>query len=104
MKEHPLPINKGILLMFAIIGFLMLIISTYLKITKSEINLDLLLVIALVLQFFPWIIVFIDIFRNQIQNKLMWFVGMFALSSLTVVLYLITRKNHVRLHSRLKNI
>ena len=107
MKEHKLPIPKKILLTLAIIGFLIVIIGTYLKLTNkdfSENYSQLGIGIALIFQIVPWFVVLIDLIRNQIRNKTMWFVGMFAFGSLTVILYLINREKHLRLYKRFETI
>ena len=107
MKEHKLPIPKEILLALAIIGFLLVIICTFLKITNkdfSENYSQLGIGIALLFQIVPWFVVLIDLIRNQIRNKIMWFVGMFAFGSLTVILYLINREKHLRLYKRFETI
>ena len=107
MEEHKLPIDKKILLTLAIIGFAIVIISAYPKITNknfAENYSQLTLGGALLFQIIPWFVVLIDLIRNQIRNKLMWLVGMFAFSSLTVVLYLINREKHLRLYKKFKTI
>ncbi len=107
MKEYELPINKKILLTLAILGFALVIISTYLKITDknfAENNSQLFIGIALLLQIVPWIVVLIDLIKNQIHNKIMWFVGMFAFGSLTTIIYLLNREKHLRLFKRFKNV
>ena len=107
MKEHKLPIPKKILLTLAISGFLILIIGTYLKLTNknfSENYSQLAIGIALVFQIVPWFVVLIDLIRNQIRNKTMWFVGMLAFGSLTMILYLINREKHLRLYKRFETI
>lgn len=107
MKEYKLPINKKILLTLAISGFAIVIISAYLKITDknfAENFSQLALGIALIFQIVPWFVVLIDLIRNQIRNKLMWFIGMFAFGSLTVILYLINREKHLRLYKKFKTI
>ena len=106
MKEHKLPIPKKTLLALAIIGFLLVIICTALKITNKDFseNSQLGIGIALLFQIVPWIVVLIDLIRNKIRNKIMWFVGMFAFGSLTVILYLINREKHLRLYKRFETI
>lgn len=107
MKEFKLPISKNILLTLAIFGFLIIIISTYLKTTKQDFSQNysqLGIGIALLFQIVPWFVVLIDLIRNQIRNKMMWFVGMFAFGSLTVILYLINREKHLRLYKRFETI
>lgn len=107
MKEFKLPISKNILLTLAIFGFLILIIFTYLKTTKQDFSQNysqLGIGIALLFQIVPWFVVLIDLIRNQIRNKMLWFVGMFAFGSLTVILYLINREKHLRLYKRFETI
>ena len=101
MKEHKLLIPKKILLPLAIIAFLIVIIISYFKLTNktfSENYSQLGLVIALIFQFIPWFVVLIDLIKNNIRNKTMWFVGMLAIGTLTTILYLINREKHLRLY------
>lgn len=107
MKKYELLINKKILLTLAIIGFAFVMVSVYLKITDknfAENYSHLFIGIALLFQIIPWITVLIDLIRNQIHNKLMWFVGMFAFGSLTTILYLLNREKHLRLYKRFNNL
>ena len=107
MKEHKLPIPKEILLTLAIFGFLIVIISAYLKIYNKDFSQnysELGFGIALLFLILPWFVVLIDLIRNHIRNKIMWFVGMFAFGSLTVILYLINREKHLRLYKKFETI
>lgn len=107
MKEYKLPINKKILLILAFIGFFFVMVSTYFKITNenfSENYSDLFLGIALLFQIIPWIIVLVDLIKNRIHNKLLWFIGMFAFGFLTTILYLLNREKHMRLYKRFENV
>lgn len=46
----------------------------------------------------PWFVVRIDLIKNNIRNKPMWFVERFAIGTLTTILYLINREKHLRLY------
>lgn len=107
MKEYELPINKKILLTLAILRFAFVMFTIYMKITDknfAENYSHLFIGIAFLLQIIPWIVVLIDLTRNRIHNKTMWFVGMFAFGSLTTILYLLNREKHLRLYKRFKNV
>ncbi|WP_124641706.1 MULTISPECIES: hypothetical protein [Amniculibacterium] len=107
MKEHELLINKKILLALVIIGFVLVTVSIYLKIINknfSENYSHLFLGIGLLIQLIPWIVVLIDLIRNQIHNKILWFVGMFSFGSLCIILYLLNREKHLRLYKRFRNV
>lgn len=107
MIEHKLPINKTILLTLASIGFILFLISIYLKITNqnfAENYSGLFLSIVLLFQLLPWLIVLIDIIKNHLNNKLMWYIGMFSFGSITVIIYLFNREKNLRLSKKFKNL
>lgn len=101
MKEYKLLINKKILLGLAIIGFVILATTTFLEILNNDFSGDyprLIQGIGIAFMIVPWVNVLIDILRNPIKNKFMWFVGLFTPGPLTMFLYLINRETHLRLY------
>ena len=105
MKEHSLFIDKKIILPFAIISLIGLFVSLLSKTYQIESPyLDLVIYIALVLQLITWMVVIVDIIRNPIHNKTMWYTGMLVMGPLTSSLYLINREKHLRLYKKFKTI
>ncbi len=107
MKEYKLPTNKNFLLSLSVTAFVLMIFSTYLKITDgnyAQNNADLIIAIAMFFHIILWFVIIIDMIRNQIKNKTMWIVGMFMFSSITLITYLITRENHLQTDRKFKSI
>jgi hypothetical protein len=107
MKEHKLFIDKTIILPIAMFSFMGLFISFLSKTHQIEFEspyLDLAISFTVVLQFITWMVVIVDIIRNPIHNKTMWYMGMIVMGPLTAILYLINREKHLRLFKRFKTI
>ncbi|WP_417427951.1 hypothetical protein [Halpernia sp.] len=97
-KQHALLIPREILLLMAIVGFLLTLFGALLKITHwsfGPLNTDIALSVGVIFSFITWFVVLIDLFRNKIQSKLIWIIGMFLMGSVISILYLIYRKNYV---------
>ncbi|MBS1549942.1 MAG: hypothetical protein JSS94_08790 [Bacteroidetes bacterium] len=98
MKEQPLYLNKKTALVMATLGLLSFAFSFYLKFNTSQSDLssiDFILGIGALLQFVVWLIVMVDIIRNPIHNKWMWYISLFTFAPLACILYLINRDKHM---------
>lgn len=97
MKYNLLIPNKY-LFPLAIIGFLIVLMGAYLKITHFSIEFitgNSTLLVGGAITILVWIVVFIDILRNNVKNSLLWVIIMLSLGSLAPILYLINRKSFV---------
>jgi hypothetical protein len=98
-EESKLPINNRILLSTTLIGFFIVLLGSYLKITHdlaTEPYLELILGLGVLIHFVSLIIVIYDLVRNPIRNKFMWFFGFLVLGSIAIILYLINRNALIR--------
>lgn len=97
MKYNLLIPNKY-LFPLAIIGFLIVLMGAFLKITHFNIYFftgNSTLLVGGAITILVWIVVFIDILRNNVKNSLLWVIIMLSLGSLAPILYLINRKSFV---------
>lgn len=103
--EHALPIERKKLLWMVVICSGFFIAVTRSKFTYYFINnicFKLIWGIALLFLLSAWIVVFIDIARNKIRNKIMWYLALLYLGILPVILYLIYRDAHLRAYRNLR--
>lgn len=86
--------DKNILIA-AFIGVIITFIGAFLKITHFNIGIftgNSVLLISLLITFFIWILVFIDIFRNSTKKSLLWIIGMLLFINITPIIYLIYKR------------
>lgn len=96
--KNRLPIGKKYLIIISLISFLIIIASAFRRISvqpELKSQTDAFLIIGMVLGFIVWIVVLVDILKSRLDNKLLWIIGMFSFSFPVVILYLISRKNHL---------
>lgn len=96
---RPLLINRKTALALALTAFVLVILGSLLKMNQTEIasflHSNVVLGIGLALHFTAFFVVLYDLIVNPVRNKIMWLIGIFIFSSVTVIFYLITRDNHL---------
>ncbi len=100
-EQSSLLIDRKLLLGLFIIGLLLGMAGLFIKYTKGTPITDVTTTISTenilfevgVISFFAvWIVVIIDMFRNDIKKKALWLTGMFAFFFIVPVVYLLTIK------------
>ncbi len=91
---HPLIISKKILLPLIIVGLLMTLIGSYMKLSHYRSGFlpnNVLIGIGLALCLFVWVFAVSDAVRNKIKNPWMWFVAFLFFGSIASLIYLLNR-------------
>lgn len=100
-EQSSLLIDRKLLLGMFVIGLLLGVAGLFIKYSKGTSIVDVATTISTenilfevgVISFFAvWIVVIIDIFRNDIKRRALWLTGMFAFFFIVPVVYLLTVK------------
>ena len=93
--KHNLLISKKYILPIAILGFIIILLGAFFKITHFicfGLTGNVLITIGTFLSFLSTIIVIIDVVRNKIKNYILWLLFLALFGGITSIIYLIKRK------------
>ena len=96
MKQRAINIDIGMLWFFMLSSLLLTLVGAVAKVQHWEHH-QIFLTIGLMLFFLTWIIVFIDMVKNNIYNKIFWILTMLIMPFIAVFFYLIQRERLLRL-------
>lgn len=91
MKGSPLLLSKPILYTLFVLGFLITVFGALCKILHLPGAYNM-LTTGSVLSVIACIVVFIDIIKNNLDNKIFWLLSILIFSNLASVIYLIRRE------------
>lgn len=93
--KHNLLISKKYILPIAILGFIIILLGAFFKITHFiyfGLTGNVLITLGTFLSFLSTIIVIIDVVRNKIKNYILWLLFLALFGGITSIIYLIKRK------------
>ena len=99
MKTYALLIPKHILMPIAVIGLIAGIFGALMKITHWEMDanvMKIILIVSIVFTLTAIFVVLLDIIRNPILNKFLWFVPLLFFGNIVAIVYLLVRDAHLR--------
>lgn len=89
-------IGIGMVWFFMLSSLLLTLVGAVVKVQHWDYH-EIFLTIGLMLFFSTWIIIFSDIFKNNVYNKTFWILSMFIMPFVAVFFYLIQRNKLLRL-------
>ena len=99
MKTYPLLIPKNIILPISILGLILTVIGTLLKLSHWSFGIftpNLVLSISIVFTLLAIFVVLLDIIKNPIKNKFLWIIPLLFVGNIVSMIYLINRESHIR--------
>lgn len=99
MKTYPLLIPKNIILPISILGLILTVIGTLMKLNHwnfGAITPNMILGVSTIFSLIALFVVIIDITRNPLKNKFLWIVPLFFTGNIVTIIYLINREAHLR--------
>lgn len=99
MKTHHLLIPKNIILPISILGLILTVIGTLMKLNHWSFGIftpNLLLSISMVFSLFAIFVVLLDIIKNPIKNKFLWIIPLLFIGNIVAIIYLINRESNIR--------
>ena len=99
MKTYPLLIPKNIILPISILGLILTVIGTLMKLNHWSFGIftpNLLLSISIVFTLLAIFVVLLDIIKNPIKNKFLWIIPLLFVGNIVSMIYLINRESHIR--------
>ena len=99
MKEYPLIVPKKYLMPIAILGLILTVIGTLMKLNHwnfGAITPNIILAISTVLTLISFFVVILDILRNPLKNKFLWIAPLLFIGNLVAVIYLMNREAHLK--------
>lgn len=86
-------------MIFALTAFLLIIAGSLFKLNHTDfyfLNGNNLLIPGIVFHSIALLVVLYDLIVNPVRNKFMWLIGIFTISSITVIFYLFNRDHHLK--------
>lgn len=96
MENQDFRIRFNFVWVLVIVNTLLAILGSYSKLQHWE-NSALILIIALMLSFTLWVIIFTDIVQQKIHNKSFWLWIMILMPFIAPLFYMIQRKRFIKL-------
>ena len=99
MKTHHLLISKKIILPISILGLILTVIGTLMKLTHWSFGIftpNLVLSISIVFTLLAIFVVLLDIIKNPIKNKFLWIIPLLFVGNIVAMIYLMNREAHLR--------
>ena len=99
MKIHHLLIPKNIILPISILGLILTVIGTLMKLNHWSFGIftpNLLLSISIVFTLLAIFVVLLDIIKNPIKNKFLWIIPLLFVGNIVSMIYLINRESHIK--------
>ena len=99
MKTYPLLIPKNISLSISILGLILTVIGTLMKLNHwnfGAITPNMILGVSTIFSLIALFVVIIDITRNPLKNKFLWIIPLLFVGNLVAIIYLINREVHLR--------
>lgn len=93
--KHNLLISKKYILPIAILGFIIILLGAFFKITHFiyfGLTGNVLITLGTFFSFLSTIIVIIDVVRNKVKNYILWLLFLALFGGITSIIYLIKRK------------